>query len=64
MYQPTVADLENLKWGVQRSQLNGRGFTTPINYNVRLLTRVVFGIRALFLTDVESDYSLVHFGVR
>ena len=26
---------------MQRSQLIGRGFTTPINYNVRLLTRDV-----------------------
>ena len=55
----TVADLENLQ-GVQGSQLNRRGFTTPINYNARLLTI----IRALFLADVESDYSHVHFVVR
>ena len=32
-----VADLEICK-GVQRGQLNRRGFTTPVNCNVRLLT--------------------------
>ena len=42
--------------GVQGSQLNRRGLTTPINYNVRLLTT----IRALLLADV----SLMHFAVR
>ena len=52
----TVADVENLKGGVQRNQLNGRGFATPIYYNVRLLT----SIGALLLADV----SLVHFVVR
>ena len=42
--------------GVQRGLLNRRGFTTPINYNVRLHT----SIRALLLADV----SLVNFAVR
>ena len=55
-----MADLENLKGGVHRGQLNRPGFTTPINYNVRLLT----SIRALLLADVASDYSLVHFAMR
>ena len=44
-----------LERGVQRGQLNRRGFTTAINYNVCLLT----SIRALLLADV----SLVHFVV-
>ena len=51
-----AADLENLKGGVHRGQLDRRGFTTPINYNGRLLT----SIRALSLADV----SLVHFAMR
>ena len=42
--------------GVHSSQLNRRGFTTPINYNVHLLA----SIRVLFLADV----SLMHFTVR
>ena len=46
--------------GVHRGQLNRRGFGTPINYNVRLLT----SIRSLLLADVESDYSLMQIAVR
>ena len=42
--------------GVQRNQLNKCSFTTPINYNVHLLTN----IRALLLEDVKSDYVLAH----
>ena len=34
-----VADLENLKGGVQRGQLHRRGSTTPINYYVCLSTK-------------------------
>ena len=49
-----------LERGVHRGQLNRRDFTTPSNYNVRILT----SIHALLLPDVESDYSLVHFVVR
>ena len=48
----SVADVENLKGGVQGSQLNRCSFTTPFNYNVRLLT----SIRTLLLTDVQSVY--------
>ena len=47
----------NFERGVQRGQLTGRGFTTPINLGIRLL----MVIRALLLADVESHYSLAHF---
>ena len=50
----------NFEKGVQRGQLNGRGFTTPINYNVCLVT----SIRALLLADIHVLYRLVHFAVR
>ena len=56
-----LTDEENLKGGVHQNQLDRRDFTTPVNYNVSLLT----SIRVLLLADVhvESDYSLVHFAV-
>ena len=38
--------------GVHCVQLNRRGFTTPINYNIRLLT----SIRALLLADVARAF--------
>ena len=50
----------NFERGVQRGQLTRRGFTTPINLGMRLLTSV----HALLLADVESEYSLTHFVVR
>ena len=56
-----------LQWRIQKIWKGGAvrsiewaWFTTPTNYNVRLLT----SIRALLLADVKSDYSLAYFAMR